>query len=198
MIGAALTASVITGFPTLVTALTDGAPGVAGGAVFAAITVSRVPLLLFSPVQAVAVPFVVRTHARGGSEGASALRRMLVLGTAGFLALGAVTGAAAWVAGPWVVRLVYGDAYDVPAPAIALLVLSACLLAWVQLLSAALIALAAHRSMLLVWAAAVTATVVWLVVSPVDVVATTAVGSLVGPLAALLCATPVLWRLAGK
>jgi O-antigen/teichoic acid export membrane protein len=198
MLGAALTASVITGFPTLVTALTDGAPGVAGGAVFAAITVSRVPLLLFSPIQAVAVPFVVRAHGRGGPEGASALHRMLVLGTAGFLALGALAGAAAWLVGPWAVRLVYGDAYDVPAPAIALLVLSACLLAWVQLLSAALIALSAHRGMLLVWAAAVAATVLWLLVSTLDVVATTAVGSLVGPLAALLCAFPMLWRLAGK
>ncbi len=165
---------------------------------FAAVTVSRVPLLLFSPVQAVAVPYVVRAHGRGGSEGVSALRRMLVLGTAAILALGAAAGAVAWVAGPWAVRLVYGEAYDVPAPAIALLVLSACLLAWVQLLSAALIALAAHRGMLLTWTAAVTATVAWLVVSPVDVVATTAVGSLVGPLAALLCALPMLWRLARK
>lgn len=196
MLGAALTASVITGFPTLVTALTDGAPGVAGGAVFAAITVSRVPLLLFSPVQAVAVPFVVRTHGRPGPEGTSALRRMLALGTAGFLALGAVGAAAAWLIGPWAVRLVYGDEYDVPAPAIALLVLSACLLAWVQLLSAALIALGSHRGMLLTWTAAVAATVVWLVVSPLDVVATTAIGSLAGPLAGLVCALPLLWRLA--
>lgn len=196
MLGAALTASVITGFPTLVTALTDGAPGAAGGAVFAAITVSRVPLLLFSPVQALAVPFVVRTHSTPGPEGTSALRRMLVLGTAGFLTLGVIGAAVAWVIGPWAVRLVYGPAYDVPAPAIALLVLSACLLAWVQLLSAALIALAAHRGMLLMWAAAVAATVTWLVVSPFGVVATTAVGSLMGPLAALLCAAPLLWRLA--
>jgi O-antigen/teichoic acid export membrane protein len=198
MLGAALTASVITGFPTLVTALTEGDPGVAGGAVFAAITVSRVPLLLFSPVQAVAVPFVVRAHDRGGPEGAAALHRMLVLGTAGFVALGALAGAVAWAIGPWAVRLVYGDAYDVPAPAIALLVLSACLLAWVQLLSAALIALSAHRGMLVTWAVAVAATVVWLVVSPLDVVATTAVGSLVAPVAALLCAFPLLWRQARR
>jgi O-antigen/teichoic acid export membrane protein len=196
MLGAALTASVITGFPTLVTALTDGAPGAAGGAVFAAITVSRVPLLLFSPVQAVAVPFVVRTHGTPGEEGTSALRRMLVLGTTGFLALGAAAAAVAWAIGPWAVRLVYGPAYDVPAPAIALLVFSACLLAWAQLLSAALIALAAHGGMLLMWAAAVAATVTWLVASSFGVVATTAVGSVIGPLAAVLCAAPLLWRLA--
>jgi O-antigen/teichoic acid export membrane protein len=198
MLGAALTASVITGFPTLVTALADGARGAAVGAVFAAITVSRVPLLLFSPVQAVAVPFVVRSHGRPGPEGTAALRRMLVLGTVGFLLLGGVAAAVGWAIGPWAVRVVYGDAFDVPAAAIALLLLSACLLAWVQLLSAALIALESHRGMLLTWAAAVAATVLWLVISPLDVVATTAIGSLVGPLAGLACAVPMLWGLARK
>jgi O-antigen/teichoic acid export membrane protein len=196
MAAAALTASVITGFPTLVTVLTDEAPGAAGGAVFAALTISRVPLLLVSPVQALAVPFVVRARERAGSDGASALRKGLVLGSVLFAVGGVVAAAVAWVAGPWVVHLVYGDAYDVPAPAIAVLVLSACLLAWVQLLSAALIALAAHRRMLVMWAVAVASTVVWLLVSPLDVVASTAVGSLVGPLAALACALPMTWTLA--
>jgi O-antigen/teichoic acid export membrane protein len=196
MLGAALTASVITGFPTLVTVLTDGAPGAAGGAVFAAITVSRLPLLLLSPVQAVAVPVVVRAHARTGTEGPATLRKGLVLGSVLAVALGAAAAAVAWVAGPWVVRLVYGDAYVIAAPAVALLVLSACLLAWTQLLSAALIALAAHRGMLAMWALAVAATGLWLLVSPLDIVATTAIGSLVGPLAALACAFPLLWRLA--
>lgn len=194
MLGAALTASVITGFPTLVTVLADEDPGASGGAVFAALTVSRVPLLLVSPIQALAVPFVVQERERNGSEGASRLRRGLVLGTLLFAVLGAAAGAVAWLVGPWVVRLVYGNAYDVPAPAIALLVLSACLLAWVLLLSAALIAVSAHRGMLVTWGVAVAATVAWLVVSPLEVVAATAVGALVGPVAALLCALPLLWR----
>ena len=197
MVAAALTASVITGYPTLVTALTDEAPGAAGGVVFAALTVSRVPLLLISPIQAVAVPFVVRARSDAGSDGGSAaLRKGLLLGTALFVVLGFVAAAAAWAAGPWVVRLIYGSRYDVAATAMALLVLSACLLAWLQLLSAALIALAAHRLMLTTWVVAVVSTVAWLLVSPLDVVATTAVGSLVGPVAALVFAVPMLWRLA--
>jgi O-antigen/teichoic acid export membrane protein len=195
MLGAALTASIITGFPTLVTVLTDGVPGASGGAVFAALTVSRVPLLLVTPIQALAVPFVVRTRERSGADGASRLRRGLALGSLLFAVLGAAAAAVAWVLGPWAVRLVYGAAYRIPAPAIALLVLSACLLAWVQLLSAAFIALSAHRAMLAMWAVGVAGTVVWLLVSPLDVVDTTAVGSLVGPLAAFACALPLLWRL---
>ena len=197
MAGAALTGTVIAAYPSLVTALTDQAPGAAGVAVFAAITVSRVPLLLVSPVQALAVPFVVRAHGRAGPDGASAVRRGVLLGTALFLVVGVVAAGAAWVAGPWVVRLLYGDAYDVPARAIALLVFSACLLAWVQLLSAALIALAAHHRMLALWGVAVVATVVWLLVSPLDVIPTTAIGSLVGPVAALAYGVPAIWRLAG-
>jgi hypothetical protein len=51
--------------------------------------------------------------------------------------------------------------------------------------------------MLAMWAVAVVATVIWLVLSPLDVVATTAVGSLVGPLAALVCAIPMIWQLTG-
>ena len=197
MLGAALTASVITGFPTLVTILV-GHPGAAGGVVFAALTVSRVPLLLVSPVQAVAVPFVVRARERHGPAGGAQLRKGLVVGSLLFASLGVAAGALAWVAGPWVVRLVYGDAYRISGSAIALLVLSACLLAWVLLLSAALIALARHRAMVAMWAVAVTATVVWLLLSPLDVVATTAVGSLIGPLAGLACAAPLLWRFSAE
>ena len=196
MLGAALIASVITGFPTLVTVLTDGTPGAAGGAVFAALTVSRIPLLLISPVQALAVPFVVRARQSAGPDGTSMLRRGLLLGTAAALLLGALGAAVAWAVGPWAVGLVYGEAYDVPAAAIAVLVLSACLLAWTQLLSAALIALSAHRRMIIMWAVAVAATIGWLVLSPFDVVVTTAVGSLAGPVAALLCALPMVAGLA--
>lgn len=197
MVGAALTGAVISAFPALVTALTDGAPGAAGGAVFAAVTVSRVPLLLVSPVQAMAVPVVVRARSAADGEGTATVRRGLSLGTALFLAIGALAGGAAWIAGPWVVRLLYGAQYDVPAAAIAVLVFSACLLAWVQLLSAAFIALDAHQRMVALWAVAVVATVLWLLVSPFDVIATTAVGSLAGPVAALAYGIPALWRLAG-
>jgi O-antigen/teichoic acid export membrane protein len=195
MLGAALTASVITGFPTLVTALTDGDPGASGGAVLAALTVSRVPVLRVSPVQALTVPFVVRARERSAAGGTSPLRRGLAVGTLGAVCLGLAAGAVAWAIGPWVVRLVYGDEYRIPGAAIALLVASACLLAWVQLLSAALIALSAHRAMLAMWAVAVGATVVWLLMSPLDVVDTTAVGSLMGPLGALACGILLLARL---
>jgi hypothetical protein len=89
----------------------------------------------------------------------------------------------------------YGTSYEVMPGATALLFFSACLLAWTQLMSAAMIGLSAHRLMLAKWALAVAATVIWLVTSPLDVVGTTAVGSLIAPVTALVVGVPMLWRL---
>jgi hypothetical protein len=193
MVAAGLTASVITGYPTMVAALTGSPPGEAGGAVFAALTVSRVPLLLVSPVQAMAVPAVVRWHHDPAGTGASTLRRMLLLGTGAAAAAGLLGGLAGWVAGPWAVRLVYGPAYDVSSLSAALLVMSAFLLAWVLLVSAAMVGVAAYRAMIVMWASAAAGTALWLLASPLDVVGTTAIGALVGPLAALAWGIPALW-----
>lgn len=195
LMGAAtLTASVITGYPAIVSAVTGGAEGTAMGALFAALTVSRVPLLLVSPIQAVTVPAVVRWRASDGSHG-SKLRRLLVLGTAAAAGSGLVGGAAGWLWGPWVVRTVFRPDYVVASSAVGLLVLSAFLLAWVLLMSAALVALAAYRRMTLLWLAAAGSTVVWLAVSPLGAVDTTVIGALVGPVAATAFGFYALWSL---
>ena len=194
MLGAALTASMVTGFPTMVTILT-GSPSTATGAVFAALTVSRVPLLVVSPLQAMAVPTVLRWNAAKADGRGSPLRRMLALGTGAFVVLSAAGGIVGWYLGPQIVRLVYGSAYEVGPGAVALLVASACILAWVLLLSAALVALAAYRRMITMWLVAVTLTVVWLVASPLGTVESTAVGALVGPCGAIAYALPTLWSM---
>lgn len=191
MAAAALTAGLVTGFPALVSVFTEGGTGRAGGAVFAALTVSRVPLLLVSPIQAMAVPAVVRWRT-APPTGAWQARRILGVGTVTALAAGLLAGGAGWLWGPAVVTLVYGPRYDVPGSAVGMLALSAVLLAWVLLISAALVALTAYRRMVLMWSAALAATVLWLIVSPLDVVGTTAVGALIGPVIALVVATPVL------
>ena len=195
MIAAALTASVITGYPTMVAALTDQAPGAAGGAVFAALTVSRVPLLLVSPIQAMAVPAVIRLRSVAPQGRWSPLRKLLVAGPLAFACLGVLGGAAGWHVGPQIVQLVYGPAYEVPPAAVAMLVASAFMLAWVLLTSAALVAFAAYRQMIVMWLAAAGATAVWLALSPLDVVDSTAIGAMIGPLAAMAWGIPVLWRL---
>ena len=189
MFAAALTAVLITGYPTLVTAVTGEAPGAAGGAAFAALTVSRVPLLLVSPLQAVTVPAVVRWRTTTPDGGSAMIRRLVLRGGAGLVAVAVLAAAAGWLLGPWAVRLLYGEAYDVPGVAVALLVGSACLLAGALLVSAALVGVGAHRPMTLMWLTALGGTVVWLALAPTGVVLTTAVGSLVGPVLALTVGT---------
>lgn len=190
--GGALTAAVITGFPTLVTTLTGEAPGAAGGALFAALTVSRLPLLLVSPVQAVAVPRVAAWRADLDEGRPSPAARVLALGTLAAVGVAALGGAVGALLGPWVVQLLYDKDYVVSHAAVGVLVASACLLAWLLLLSAALIALSAHRMMVTTWLAATGATCAWLLLSPWALVPTTAAGALVGPVVGLAVALPAV------
>lgn len=193
MVGAGLNAVVITGYPSLVTALTGGPLGHEGGAVFAALTVSRIPLLLVSPVQALAVPMIVSWRDGAGAASAARLRRALLLLVGGAAAVGLLGALAGWFLGPWAITLVYGSQYVVEPAVIATLIFSACLLAGVLLMSATLLALSAHLRMVLMWLVAAVATIVWLAVSPLSIAAATAVGALVGPLAAMAYGLPAIW-----
>ena len=195
MVAAGLMAVMIVGYPAMVSSLTDEPPSAARGAVLAALTLSRFPLILVSPIQALAVPTIVRWRSNATAASARKARLLVTGGTLAATAVGLVGGVAGWLWGPAVVRLVYGSDYDASPRAAALLVLSAFLLAWVLLMSAALIALAAHRRMVVMWLAAVVASAVWLLVSPLGIMDTTAVGALVAPVVALACAIPKLWSL---
>lgn len=191
--GAALLASVVTGYPTMVALFTGQTPGLAGGAAFAALTISRVPLVFITPIQALTVPVIVSWR-EDPVAGDARIRRLLVGGTLAALAVGLVGAAIAWPLGPAVVRFVYGSAYVVDHWVVAGLILSAVLLGWVTLISAALIALPAIRRMVLLWATVAAATAVWLAASPLGIVETTAVGTLVGPLVGIAVGVPMLWR----
>ncbi|WP_454043146.1 hypothetical protein [Cellulosimicrobium sp. Marseille-Q8652] len=193
MLAAGLTASMITGYPTMVTAFSGGELGAAGGTVFAALTVSRVPLLFVAPLQALAVPAIVRWRHSGG--GTARARRFLLLGVAATLVVGAALATGAWFLGPWAVRLAYGADYVIAPAAIAGLVFSACLLAGLQLMSAALIAFGSYRWVVVVWATGAVSTALWLLLSPLDLVPSAVVGAVVGPLTGALVAAVTLWRL---
>lgn len=191
MAAAALTAALTTGYPALVAAISRHGAGSAAGAIFAALTISRVPLLLVSPVQALAVPTVVRWRSGGGSAGpAPDAHRLVAVGSAVALALGVAGAGVGYALGPWLIRLLYGAAYAVPGIAVAVLVFSAVMLAWAALLSASLVALAAYRRMTAMWSVGLVVSVIWLAISPLGVVATTVVGALLGPAGALAVAIP--------
>lgn len=197
MIGAALTAALITGYTTMVTAFSGGAPGAAGGAVFAALTVSRVPLLFVAPLQALAVPTILRWQ-QDRSNTTKDAHRLLVRATLATLAIALVGALAAWFIGPWAVQVALGEKYVVSPATISVLVFSACFLGLLQLASAALIAFGSYRWMGIVWATATGTTALWLLLNPYDIVLSTVLGALVGPTVGVCVALTVLWRLTSR
>ncbi|GAB3720249.1 hypothetical protein GCM10027598_33680 [Amycolatopsis oliviviridis] len=182
--GAGLTASVITGYPALVGLLTPGGNKDKLGVLFLALFVARTPLTLMAPVQALAVPTVVRLSST--EEGKHRLRRLLALGSMGALALGALGALVGWLIGPWAVRLVYGADKNPEAWWMAGLVWSSVLLAAMQLLAAVLVAQAKATKVLITWAAVVAATALVLLFFPGDTVVRAVVGLAAGPTVGLL------------
>ncbi|MER6664108.1 hypothetical protein ABT256_06140 [Amycolatopsis japonica] len=182
--GAGLTASVITGYPALVSLLAPGGDKDALGVLFLALFVARTPLTLMAPVQALAVPTVVRLSST--EEGKHRLRKLLALGSAGALALAALGALIGWLIGPWVVRLVYGAKNNPEAWWMAGLVWSSVLLAAMQLLAAVLVAQAKATKVLITWAAVVVATALVLLFFPGDTVVRAVVGLAAGPTVGLL------------
>lgn len=153
---AVLTAAVVTGYPTLVAALVPELRGAPLGAFFAALTVSRVPLLAVSPLQALTVPAVVRALAR--PDGRARVRRLLLVGLASAVGIAlAVAGIGAAV-GPRLVTLLYGSSYQVASGTVAALLASAVGLGVLLLLSSVLIALESYPRVAAVWGSALAVT----------------------------------------
>ncbi|WP_116201869.1 hypothetical protein [Amycolatopsis circi] len=183
LLGAALTASVITGYPALVGLLAPGGDRDRLGAVFAALVIARLPLTLIGPVQSLAVPFVVRLSAR--EAGRRRLRRVLLLGTFASLALAALGALAGLLIGPWAVRFVNGPGYQVGGWAVAGLVWSSVLLVPMQLLTAVLVARAQARRVLITWAVVAATASVLLLAVPGDTVLRAVVALAAAPMTGL-------------
>jgi O-antigen/teichoic acid export membrane protein len=130
--------------PLAVELLADGAGTAATvGNFVAALTLARIPLFLFSAVQASLLPALSR-HVGTGDRGrfAATLRSL----TLGILGLGVVTGAVALAVGPQTLRLVFGPAFAIDRVDVALLAVSTAGLMLVTTLGQALIATARYRS----------------------------------------------------
>ncbi|TCO64488.1 lipopolysaccharide biosynthesis protein [Actinocrispum wychmicini] len=184
LLGAALTASVITGFPAMVALLAPGGDSTKLGGFYAALAVARIPLLLFAAVQALAVPMVVRLSA--SDDGRRRLRQLLTLGAVGGLVLAAIAAGLAFLIGPWLVRLLYGHDYVVAGWAVAGLMWSAVLLAMIQLLAAVMVAGKRVDHVLSTWAVVAVSTALTLAFWPGDPLLRATVGLIVGPTFGLL------------
>lgn len=144
-LAAGLTACLMTGFPALVTATTGSDERLA--ALFLAVSMSRIPLLLVIPVQSLTVPAVVRAVAAGG---AARLRRAVGLAAAASVVIAALAAAVSWLIGPWALSVMFAG-YHAERWVMAALSASAVAVGVAQLCTAALIALGRFSWTTLAW-----------------------------------------------
>ncbi|WP_229686132.1 lipopolysaccharide biosynthesis protein [Longimycelium tulufanense] len=178
MASAGLTATVITGYPAMVRLLAGG-DLTPLGALFAALMILRFPLLLMSPLQAMAVPLVVRlSHSDDGRHRLRVLLAQGIVGSILIAAVGAVLGA---LVGPWGVRFLLGPRYHVDAWAAGGLLASSVLLTAIQLLCAVLIARTQVHRVLLTWAVIAATSAVVLVAWPATPLVRAVLGLVLAP-----------------
>ena len=145
----ALLASVMTGFPTLVGSVIGTSVGLAS--FFSVVTISRIPLTLLSPVQALVVPTTTRALLDNNHEYIRSMQIQLLavlLLAAGFLAGGG------WLLGPWAVRLAFGPDYVVSSALVSLMLAVTVFMAGAQLQTAVFVSLERYNLIAATWGSA--------------------------------------------
>lgn len=192
MASAALAATVITAFPSMVSLLAPGGDVKVVGGFLTALTLARFPLIALLPVQSLAVPAVVRMSS--SEDGRRKLHGWLIKGLIAAALVGTVGAVLGALLGPWIVKLIYGADFVVAGWVVGALVLSSTLIAAMQLLAAVLIARAKANIVLWTWAATAVLTAAALAWWPADTVTRAVVGLLIGPLAGIAIALTAVWR----
>ncbi|MBB0992693.1 polysaccharide biosynthesis protein [Dietzia sp. SLG510A3-30A2] len=175
MLASAGTSALVVGFPVFVTATarqSDPAPLV--GAVILAITLTRAPLLvpLTSFQSAIIVYFIERRD-----HGIRALAAPLGLVTA----VGIVGAGAAWLVGPWLIRILLEDEFALPGPVLAALTAASLGTAALMITGNATLASGRHLLYNAGWWTAVIAAAVLLLALPGAVDVRSAIALLAGP-----------------
>ncbi|MFD0638310.1 lipopolysaccharide biosynthesis protein [Catenulispora yoronensis] len=108
----------------------------------------RIPLLLTSPIQAMLLPDLTRSAARGDH---AALRGRVRVALAAVAGLGVVGTAVLAVAGPWVLRVFFGTKADLSHALLAVLGVGTVFLMAAAILQPTLVALDRHRLVPIAW-----------------------------------------------
>jgi len=124
---------------------------------FTAVIIARIPLFLFQAVQAALLPKLSALASAGRFDEFRMGFRKLVAVVAG---AGAIAVVAAFVIGPWAIRLLYGPDFDLGHRTVGLLAAGSVLFMLAQAMAQAVIALGGHTRMALCWLAAVVTFVV--------------------------------------
>lgn len=134
--------------PILVAAAATAGQADLVGRFAATFTLARVLLFVAVPLQSALVPIFTRLASGGVPRDRRLLAARIGLGTPAAAALGA---AAAWVAGPWIIEVVFGARYALEAGDIALMVAGAMLYLGLLVAAQALVGAGLHRGVAVAW-----------------------------------------------
>jgi O-antigen/teichoic acid export membrane protein len=118
------------------------------GRLLAAFTLSRIPLFLVVPLQSALLPMLT-TALQGGDR--ATLVRMMRLLALGLLGLGGAAVLVGWLAGPWLIGLIFGADYVLPGMDVALLALGVAAYIVLVLVTQVLVASVRHRLVAWSW-----------------------------------------------
>lgn len=151
----------ITGYPTTVTAVIGSSQGLA--IFFAIVTISRVPLTVLSPVQALVVPTTTKALYEGRGDQLLAMQGKILLGVLGF---GVIAAAGGYLLGPWAVRLLFGPDYIATRQMVATLLGVTVVMGGALLQAAVFTSLERYSLTLVTWGTSAAATVAALAFTP--------------------------------
>ncbi|HZQ30731.1 MAG TPA: hypothetical protein VFB19_03245 [Mycobacterium sp.] len=174
---AGASAILVMGFPVLLKA-TSGDLGATGGVVILAVTLTRAPLLV--PLTAMQGNLIAHFV-----DQRSERMRALTGPFAFVVCLGAVGVTAAYLAGPWLLRVGFGAGYRADGALLAWLTAGAVSIALLTLTGAAAVAAALHRAYSLGWIGATVASTLLLLL-PLELQTRTVVALLCGPLVGIV------------
>jgi O-antigen/teichoic acid export membrane protein len=175
--------------PILVTARLPGDAALAL-AFSSAFILVRVPLFVFSPVQALLLPGLTEAVTRGDLGAVRAVLRRISVWV---LAVGVLGAAGSAVLGPWAVRVFFGAQAPLSPVLLGVLGVGTILLMVAQVLQPALIALGARTAITVSWAVG-TAVLLVVLVLPGSPVVLAAVAQIAGPVLVVVGMAVVLVR----
>jgi O-antigen/teichoic acid export membrane protein len=175
VVAAVLSQTLVNAAIVLVHLLGKGDPGAAGH-LLAGLTVARLPLFVFAAVQAVLLPGFAALLAVRATE---ALRRRVLLVCAATAAAMAIATTLIGFAGPWAVRVLFGDAFDLSGTVLAALAAGTGLFMIATVLANAVMAALRFRTVAICWACGV-AVMLAVIAAPMSLIARAVGGFVVG------------------
>ena len=180
MVASGASAALITGFPTAASAAFPAATaGAAVAAINNAVMLTRAPVLV--PLQRFQSALVVRFVERRDT-----VYRALVAPVGAIMGVGLVGFAAAWLIGPWILRVAYKPELFVDGLTLGLLTFASAFMGMLMITGVAVLALERHAFYVAGWLAATATAFAVLFLAPWGVATTVVVALFAGPIAGAL------------